>query len=75
MDSDKQNQRESDDTLAKTWYGRSFIHTYYAISPTLVRWFGHTDWFRKMWKHRLDKMVGDLRSKGVEDTLYQDKKW
>lgn len=68
-------RRYRDNTLAKTWYGRSFIHTYYAISPTLVRWFGHTDWFRKMWKHRLDKMVGDLRSKGVEDTPYQDKKW
>ena len=35
-------RRYRDYTLAETWYGRAFIHTYYAISPTLVKWFGHT---------------------------------
>ncbi len=59
--------------MAETWYGRAFIRTYYAISPTLVKWFGHTNWFKKMWKGKLDRMVSDLNAKGVQDTPYQDK--
>lgn len=39
-------RRFRDYTLAETWYGRAFIRTYYAISPTLVKWFGKTDWFK-----------------------------
>lgn len=68
-------RRFRDNTLAETWYGRAFIYTYYAISPTLVRWFGHTDWFKKMWKRKLDRMVSKLNAKGVEDTPYKDKNW
>lgn len=68
-------RRYRDDTLATTWYGRVFIHTYYAVSPTIVKWFGNTQWFKKIWKNKLDKMVSNLRSNGVEDTPYQDKEW
>ena len=68
-------RRYRDDTLSKTWYGRAFIHTYYAISPTLVKWFGNTNWFKNMWKPKLDKMVSNLNSEGVENTPYEDKKW
>ena len=68
-------RRYRDNTLASTWYGRAFIHTYYAISPTLVKWFGHTDWFKKIWRGKLDRMVNELRAKGVEDTQYEDKEW
>ena len=68
-------RRYRDDTLASTWYGRAFIRLYYAISPTLVNWFGHTEWFKKMWKGTLDKMVKDLNDKGVENTPYDDKDW
>lgn len=68
-------RRYRDDELAKTWYGRAFIHTYYAISPTLVAWFGHTEWFKKMWKGKLDRMVERLQSEGVESTPYNDKDW
>lgn len=68
-------RRYRDNTLAETWYGRAFIHTYYAISPTLVKWFGHTDWFKNMWKGKLDRMVASLNADGVEDTPYQDKNW
>lgn len=68
-------RRYRDDILAETWYGRAFIHTYYAVSPTLVKWFGHTDWFRNMWKPKLDKMVDSLHKQGVEDTPYNDKNW
>ena len=68
-------RRYRDYTLAETWYGRAFIHTYYAISPTLVKWFGHTEWFKKMWKGKLDRMVEHLHAEGVEDTPYEDRNW
>ena len=68
-------RRFRDYTLAETWYGRAFIRTYYAISPTLVKWFGHTEWFKKMWKGKLDRMVANLKADGVEDTPYEDKVW
>lgn len=68
-------RRFRDNTLASTWYGRAFIRTYYAISPTLVKWFGHTAWFKNMWRGKLDKMVNSLQKQGVESTPYQDKNW
>ena len=68
-------RRFRDFTLAETWHGRAFIRTYYAISPTLVKWFGHTEWFKKMWKGKLDRMVANLNAEGVEDTPYEDKNW
>lgn len=66
-------RRYRDYTLAETWFGRAFIKTYYAISPMLVKWFGKTNWFKKMWRKPLDKMVTSLQEKGVESTPYQDK--
>lgn len=68
-------RRFRDNTLAETWYGRAFIRTYYAISPTLVKWFGHTEWFKKMWRGKLDRMVENLKAEGVEDTPYEDRNW
>lgn len=68
-------RRYRDNELAKTWYGRAFIKTYYAISPTLVRWFGETAWFKKMWTGRLNKMVATLQRNGYESTPYEDKSW
>ena len=68
-------RRYRDYTLTETWYGRAFIRTYYAISPTLVKLFGHTEWFKKMWKGKLDRMVANLNASGVDDTPYEDKVW
>ena len=68
-------RRFRDNTLGQTWYGRAFVRTYYAISPTLVKWFGHTNWFKFMWKGTLDRMVSKLGANGVEDTPYEDKEW
>lgn len=68
-------RRFRDYTLAETWYGRAFIHAYYAISPTLVKWFENTEWFKKMWKGKLDRMVASLNADGVEDTPYEDRNW
>ena len=68
-------RRFRDYKLAKTWYGRAFIHCYYAISPTLVKWFGKTKWFQKFWRSWLDKMVNNLKTEGFEDTKYDDLEW
>lgn len=66
-------RRFRDYTLAETWYGRTFIRMYYAISPTLVKWFGNTEWFKNMWRRVLDCMVRSLNENGVEDTPYNDR--
>lgn len=68
-------RRYRDYDLAESWYGRAFIRTYYAISPTLVKWFGHTEWFKKMWRGKLDRMVKNLQDKGYESTPYEDRDW
>lgn len=68
-------RRYRDNQLAKTWYGKLFIHTYYAISPTIVKWFGDTKWFKNMWRGKLDKMVKKLQDFGIEDTPYNDIDW
>lgn len=68
-------RRYRDYTLAETWYGRAFIKTYYAVSPTIVKWFGNTAWFSRMWKGPLDRMVKKLQEQGFENTPYDDKKF
>ena len=68
-------RRYRDYELAETWHGRLFIKAYYAISPTIVKWFGDTAWFKKMWKGKLDRMVSNLQQKGFENTPYEDRKW
>ncbi len=68
-------RRYRDDMLAKTWYGRLFIYLYYAISPTIVKLFGNTMWFKNMWRGKLDKKVKQLQNNGVESTPYNDKNW
>lgn len=65
-------RRYRDYTLVETWYGRAFIRTYYAVSPRLVKWFGHTGWFKNMWKPYLDKIVSKLNLKGYTGTPYYD---
>ena len=68
-------RRFRDYTLAGTWYGRLFIRVYYAVSPTLVRWFGQAQWFKNFWRKHLDKMVNNLQQNGVQSSPYQDKVW
>ncbi len=65
-------RRYRDYSLSKTFFGRAFIKTYYAISPTLVKWFGGSKWFKTMWKVPLDKMVKRLNEQGYENTNYYD---
>ncbi|MBE6567885.1 MAG: hypothetical protein E7657_04420 [Ruminococcaceae bacterium] len=68
-------RRYRDDTLGASWYGRLFVRVYYAVSPTLVKWFGETQWFKRLWRCKLDRMVKKLQDKGVESTPYKDKNW
>lgn len=68
-------RRFRDNTLAGTWYGRAFIRAYYAISPTLVKWFGKAEWFKNLWKPTLDRMVEKLNGNGVANTPYDDIAW
>lgn len=65
-------RRFRDYTLAVHWYGRMFIKVYYTLSPTLVKWFGKTNWFKVLCKKSLDRFVAELQKNGVEDTYYTD---
>ena len=51
-----------DDVLAKTWYGKAFIQLYYAVSPTIVRWFGKAVWFNGIFKSLLDNLIEKLEN-------------
>ena len=66
-------RRFRDDILARNCCGRVFIHTYYAVSPTIVRLFGDRAWFQKFWRKKLNWLVGILKCRGMDDTPYQDK--
>ena len=68
-------RRYRDNTLAQTMPGRVFIRMYYAISPAIVKHFGKNEWFIKVWKGVLDKLVQHLNDSGVEDTPYNDREW
>ena len=65
-------RRFRDYSLASTKLGRLFITIYYAISPTLVRWFGKKSFAKKVWRFFTDKLVQHLQKKGVKDTPYKD---
>lgn len=58
--------------LTQNWHGRTFIKIYYAVSPTLVKLFGETDWFKRFWKNKLNKLVISLKHKGFDDGPYND---
>lgn len=66
-------RRYRDYTLSETWYGRTFIKVYYAISPTMVKWFGKYAYFKKLFRFPLNKIVKKLNNAGVENTPYNDK--
>lgn len=65
-------RRYRDYSLSSTWYGRIFIRAYYAISPSLVKWFGNNKLFRSVWKKQLDCLVEKLREMGYTSTPYKD---
>ena len=68
-------RRYRDGHLAKSLHGRAFIRTYYAVSPTFVRWFGDASWFKRLVRPRLDAMVAKLENDGYSRDPYDDQKW
>ena len=68
-------RRFRDNTLASNVLGRSFIKTYYAISPTVVQYFGKTRIFQKFWRGKLDAFVKKLNDQGISSKPYADKNW
>ena len=68
-------RRFRDFTLGATWYGRTFIKLYYAISPTIVKYFGQTKIFQTFWRRKLDRFVKELNNNGVSSKPYVDKNW
>ncbi len=65
-------RRYRDTTLSKTWYGRMFIHLYYAVSPICVKLFGQKSWFQSLCRKRLDIVVDKLQADGYENLPYFD---
>ena len=66
-------RRFRDSVLAAKCYGRAFIRIYYTVSPVLVRWFAHAEWFQAFWREKLDRLVFTLQKRGIESTPYKDK--
>ena len=66
-------RRYRDCHLDNTWFGRLFIKIYYAISPTLVKLFGKTKWFKFFAKKFIEKKLSKLKNEGYADTPYNDK--
>lgn len=66
-------RRYRDEQLLSSVAGRLFVKIYYAVSPTLVKWFGKTKWFNHFWKNKLDVMVEHLKEEGYDDTPYYDR--
>ena len=65
-------RRYRDYVLARSVPGRMFIKLYYAVSPTIVKYFGKTGWFIHFSKTKLDRFVLKLNKQGIEDTEYTD---
>lgn len=66
-------RRYRDRVLSSSYFGSLFVKFYYAISPTLVKWFGKNSMFLKTGKFLLDKIVTKLQNNGFENTPYNDK--
>ena len=65
-------RRFRDNTLDKYLFGKLFIKTYYATSPTIVKYFGEYPLFYKIFKPILDKIVNRLQKEGIDSTFYLD---
>ena len=68
-------RRFRDRKLAGSFAGRLFIKCYYAVSPTVVRLFGNSRFFRKSWKAILDNWTRKLQQAGYESSPYDDRPW
>lgn len=65
-------RRYRDSVLCATPLGKLFVRIYYTVSPLLVKWFGKSKWFQKLWRYLLDIKISDLCAKGISYTAYSD---
>lgn len=65
-------RRYRDYYLNERKWGKAFINIYYAISPKIVKLFGKTRWFNKIFKKRLNRLVNKLKAEGYQSTPYED---
>jgi hypothetical protein len=65
-------RRYRDLKLKNSVFGRIFIKVYYAVSPTLVKYFGNKVWFIKAWKKFLNHKIYTLRNLGYSQERYVD---
>lgn len=65
-------RRYRDNVLKKNVFGRAFVCLYYAVSPTIVKWFGKEKWFNSLFKNRLDRFVRKLNFNGIDNSPYRD---
>ena len=66
-------RRFRDNTLDHNIFGKLFIKSYYATSPTLVKYFGDKKFFKMIFKPILNRFVKKLNDKGVKSTFYNGK--
>jgi hypothetical protein len=50
-------RRFRDNSLSTSFFGRCFIRAYYAVSPRVVAIFGKKEWFHKLFRPVLNKLV------------------
>jgi hypothetical protein len=65
-------RRYRDYALANNILGSIFIRIYYSISPIMVKLFGKTEWFTRLCRNGLDKLVNRLQRRGYINTPYND---
>ena len=58
-------RRYRDTKLSKSWFGKRFVHVYYAVSPKIVEVFGNKKWFNRLLKPILNKIVRKLQNSGI----------
>lgn len=66
-------RRYRDVVLRANPLGRLFVRIYYAVSPFLVKRFGKTAWFQKLWRRLLDAKIAALRAEGISGGAYRDR--
>jgi len=65
-------RRFRDYSLKQTTPGRAFIKAYYAVSPRLVRRFGRSEGFSKLFRAPLDRLIYALQKRGYASSRYCD---
>ncbi len=68
-------RRFRDETLYRHVLGRIFIRAYYSISPHIVKYFGKTRTFNKIFKKPLDVLVNRLQESHVRSDYYVDDRY